>query len=199
MWQCLIDYKTTVLVGGLIGKTETTDNLLEAIKISKIKTGVTPMAIVIDNHLSENLPAIRTYLDDWGIEIIKTFPGNAKSNGIIEGNFNIFEKWVGGRVVLECKTAEDFSFSIAQMLTEVFTQLRNNQPRKSLSFNTDSHRAWFFEHQNNLIKSNSTAGFVLSDLLIFHRVPGESHLVSLYHYHTYNYNVGSHQEVLNTR
>jgi len=136
MWQCLIDYKTTVLVGGLIGKTETTDNLLEAIKISKIKTGVTPMAIVIDNRLSENLPAIRTYLDDWGIEIIKTFPGNAKSNGIIEGNFNIFEKWVGGRVVLEGKIAEDFSFSIAQMLTEVFTQLRNNQPRKGLSFKT---------------------------------------------------------------
>lgn len=134
VWQCLIDYKSTLLVGGLIGKTETTSNLLEAIKISKSKTGVTPMAIVIDNRLSENLPTIRSYLDEWGIEIIKTFPGNAKSNGIIEGNFNIFEKWVGGRVVLEGETAEEISLSIAQMLTEVFTQLRNNQPRKGLSF-----------------------------------------------------------------
>ena len=136
VWQCLIDYKTTVLVGGLIGETETTDNLLEAIKISKVKTGVTPMAIVIDNRLSENLPAIRSYLGELGIEIIKTFPGNPKSSGIVEGNFNIFEKWVGGRVILNFDTAEQLSHSIAEMLTEVFTQLRNNQPRKGLSLKT---------------------------------------------------------------
>ena len=133
VWQCLIDYKTTVLVGGLIGKTETTPNLLEAIKRSREFTGVTPMAIVIDGRLSENLPAIRSYLDELGIAIIKTFPGNPKSNGIIEGNFNIFEKWVGGRLVINGDTVEKLSFSIAEMLTEVFTQLRNNQPRKSLS------------------------------------------------------------------
>ncbi len=136
VWQCLVDYKTTVLVGGLIGATETTENLLEAIKISKSKTGVRPMAIVIDNRLSENLPAIRTYLDELGIAIIKTFPGNAKSNGITEGNFNIFEKWVGGRVIIQGDTAEELSLSIARMLTEVFTQLRNNQPRKGLSWKT---------------------------------------------------------------
>ena len=136
VWQCLVDYKTTVLVGGLIGATETTENLLEAIKISKCKTGVAPMAIVIDNRLSENLPAIRAYLDELGIAIIKTFPGNAKSNGITEGNFNIFEKWVGGRVIIEGDTAEELSLSIARMLTEVFTQLRNNQPRKGLSWKT---------------------------------------------------------------
>lgn len=133
VWQCLIDYKTTVLVGGLIGKTETTPNLLEAIQRSREFSGVTPMAIVIDGRLSENLPAIRSYLDELGIAIIKTFPGNPKSNGIIEGNFNIFEKWVGGRVVINGDTVEKLSFSIAEMLTEVFTQLRNNQPRKSLS------------------------------------------------------------------
>jgi hypothetical protein len=136
VWQCLLDYKTTVLVGGLIGKTETTENLLEAIKRSKSITSVTPMAIVIDNRLSENLPSIRSYLDEMGIEIIKTFPGNSKSNGIVEGNFNIFEKWVGGRVVLNGNNAKQLSHSIAEMLTEVFTQLRNNQPRKGLSNKT---------------------------------------------------------------
>jgi DNA replication protein DnaD len=132
VWQCLVEYKTTVLVGGLIAEEETTENLLKAIQISKDKTGVTPMAIVIDNRLSENLPAIRRYLDEMGIEIIKTFPGNSKSNGIVEGNFSIFEKWVGGTVEINATNAKILSKSIADMLVEVFTQLRNHQPRRIL-------------------------------------------------------------------
>jgi hypothetical protein len=136
VWQCLIDYKSTVLVGGLVGWGETTENLLEAIRQAKQATGVAPMAIVIDGRLSENLPAIRAYLDEMGIEIVRTFPGNPKSNGIVEGNFNIFEKWVGGKVVIQGETAEGISLSIAKMLTEVFTQLRNNQPRKGLGQKT---------------------------------------------------------------
>lgn len=133
VWQCLIEYKTTVLVGGLIGKTENTENLLEAIKLSAAATGITPMAIVLDNRLSENLPAIKNYLDQFGITIIKTFPGNSKSNGIVEGNFNIFETWVGGKVEINGNNAEELSFSIANVLVQVFTQLRNHQPRKAFS------------------------------------------------------------------
>ena len=45
------------------------------------------MAIVMDNRLSENLPVVKTFLAKYEIEIIKTFPGNAKSNGILENNF----------------------------------------------------------------------------------------------------------------
>lgn len=136
VWQCLIDYKSTVLVGGLVGESETTKNLLEAIRGSKKATGTHPMAIVIDGRLSENLPAIRTYLDEMGIEIIRTYPGNPKSNGIVENNFGIFEKWVGGQVIINGDTAEELSFSIAEVLTEVFTQLRNNQPRRGLGQKT---------------------------------------------------------------
>jgi hypothetical protein len=136
VWQCLIDYKSTVLVGGLIGMSETTDNLLEAIRRSKETTGVAPMSIVIDGRLSENLPAIRRYLDAMGIEIIRTYPGNPKSNGITEGNFGIFEKWVGGQVIINGDTAAELSLSIANVLTDVFTQLRNNQPRRGLGQKT---------------------------------------------------------------
>lgn len=136
VWQCLIDYKSTVLVGGLVGMSETTDNLLEAIRQSKERTGVAPMSIVIDGRLSENLPAIRRYLDEMGIEIIRTYPGNPKSNGITEGNFCIFEKWVGGQVVINGDTAAELSLSIANVLTDVFTQLRNNQPRRGLGQKT---------------------------------------------------------------
>jgi hypothetical protein len=133
VWQCLIDFRTTVLVGGLLTGEETTDNLLEAIKKSKEKTGVAPMAIVLDNRLSENLPTIRQYLDEWGIQIIKTFPGNSKSNGIVENNFSIFEKWVGGTVEIKGKNYKELSLSIANVLVEVFTQLRNHQPRRGLN------------------------------------------------------------------
>ncbi|MBX7232714.1 MAG: hypothetical protein K1X29_11590 [Bdellovibrionales bacterium] len=52
VWQCLIDYKTTVLVGGVINKSETTDNLLEAILQAKETFGLSPIAIVLDNRLS---------------------------------------------------------------------------------------------------------------------------------------------------
>jgi hypothetical protein len=136
IWQCLIDYKSTVLVGGLVGESETTDNLLEAIRQSKKATGVAPMGIVIDGRLSENLPAIREYLDEMGIEIVRTYPGNPKSNGITEGNFGIFEKWIGGEVIINGETAKELSFSFAKVLTEVFTQLRNNQPRRGLGQKT---------------------------------------------------------------
>lgn len=136
VWQCLIDYKTTILVGGVINKGETTDNLLEAIAQSKETTGISPMAIVLDNRLSENLPAIREYLDGLGIEIIKIFPGNSKSSGIIENNFRVFENWVHGKegnIVINGDSPEKLSFSIAQLLTEIFTQMRSHSPRESLS------------------------------------------------------------------
>jgi hypothetical protein len=94
------------------------------------------MAIVIDGRLSENLPAIRAYLDEMGIEIVRTYPGNPKSNGITEGNFGIFEKWVGGEVIINGETAKELSFSFAKVLTDVFTQLRNNQPRRGLGQKT---------------------------------------------------------------
>ncbi len=136
VWQCLIDYKTTVIVGGFIGEEETTENLLEAIKDSKEKTGVVPLGIVIDNKLSENLPPIREFLDKYGIEIVRIFPGNPKSNAILEGNFNIFERWVGGKVIIQGNDPEALSRSIAQMVVEIFTRLRNHYPRKKISWKT---------------------------------------------------------------
>jgi len=133
VWQCLVDYKTTVIVGGLVAPYENTANLLNAIKASKNKTGVTPLAIVMDNRLSDNLPAIKEYLDEYGIEVIKIFPGNSKSNGIIENNFHIFEKWIGGKIIVEGDNMGTFSRSIAQMVVEIFTQLRNHKKFKNSS------------------------------------------------------------------
>lgn len=131
VWQCLVDGKTTVIVGGVISSNENTENLLAAIEESKGRTGITPLAIVLDNRLSEDLPAIRSYLDEKGIEIIKIFPGNSKSNGIVEGNFCVFDKWVGS-VVINGKTPEELSRSIAAAFVEVFTQMRNHARRSSL-------------------------------------------------------------------
>jgi hypothetical protein len=141
VWQCLIDYKTTVLVGGVINKSETTGNLLEAIVQAKEATGISPMAIVLDNRLSENLPAVKEYLNKLNIEIIKTFPGNSKSNGIIENNFRVFENWVHGKdgnIIINADSPESLSLSIAQLLTEIFTQMRSHAPRASLGGKSSS-------------------------------------------------------------
>jgi transposase InsO family protein len=132
VWQCLVDGKTTVIVGGMISGHENTANLLAAIEESKSRTGITPLAIVLDNRLSEDMPAIRAYLDEKGIEIIKIFPGNSKSNGIVEGNFCVFDKWVGS-IVINGKNPEELSRSIATAFVEVFTQMRNHARRSSLS------------------------------------------------------------------
>jgi hypothetical protein len=133
VWQCLVDEKTTVIVGGLINRAENTENLLTAIKNSKAATGISPMAIVLDNRLSEDLPAIYAYLKEMNIEVIRIFPGNSKSNGITEGNFNIFDRWVGP-IEINGATPEELSQSIAQVFVEVFTQMRNHSPRAALSY-----------------------------------------------------------------
>lgn len=164
VWQSLIDYKTTILVGGVIRDSETTENLLEAIKRSKEVTGVAPMAIVLDNRLSDNLPAIKAYLDELGIEIVKTFPGNSKSNGIIENNFKVFESWVhgkGGKIVINAKNEKELSLAISEMLVEVFTQLRNLAPRRSLGGKSASEVAKSIppltEHEQSLIRDEIKA------------------------------------------
>jgi transposase InsO family protein len=134
-WQCLVDGKTTVIVGGVIRDEENTQNLLEALKASWEKTGIKPMAIVLDNRLSENMPAIRAFLDEHGIEIINTFPGNSKSNGIAEENFNVYDRWVGA-VEITGTRPDELARSIQAAFVEVFTQMRGHKPRRALSFKT---------------------------------------------------------------
>lgn len=135
LWQCLVDGKTTAVVGGVIRDEENTENLMAAIQGSKEKTGITPLGILIDNRLSEDLPAARSYFEERGIEIVKIFPGNSKSNGIIEENFNVFNRWVGA-IEINGTTPDQIARSIMQALVEVFTQMRNHKPRKAFSFKT---------------------------------------------------------------
>ena len=135
LWQGLVDGKTTAIVGGVIRDEENTENLVEALKDAKAKTGITPLGIVLDNRLSENLPAVRSYFEEHGIEIVKIFPGNSKSNGIIEENFNVFDRWVGA-IKIDGTTPDQIVRSIMQAMVEVFTQMRGHKPRKGLSFKT---------------------------------------------------------------
>jgi transposase InsO family protein len=134
-WQCLVDGTTTAIVGGVVRDEETTSNLVDAIKESKRKTGITPLGIVIDNRLSENLPAVRPFFEENGIEIVKIFPGNPKSNANAEENFNVFERWVGA-IEINGATPAEIVRSIQQAIVEIFTQMRNHKPRRGLSFKT---------------------------------------------------------------
>jgi transposase InsO family protein len=133
LWQCLADGKTTAIVGGIIGREENTKNLKDSLQDAEQKTGIVPMGIVLDNRLSENLPAIAPYLKERGIEIIKTFPGNPKSNSIIEENFNIFDRYVG-KIVINGTTPVEIARSITQTIVEIFTQMKNRKPRRSYSY-----------------------------------------------------------------
>jgi hypothetical protein len=132
VWQCLVDGKTSAIVGGVIAEEENTQNLVDSLKDAEQKTGVKPMGIVLDNRLSENLPAVQAYFDEHQIEIVKTYPGNSKSNGIVEENFNIFDRYVG-RVVINGHTPEEIVHSVKQAVVEIFTQMKNRKPRRSFS------------------------------------------------------------------
>ena len=134
-WQCLVDGKTTAIVGGVVRDEENTKNLVDALEQAEDQTGIRPLAIVLDNRLSENLPAVRSYFEERKIEIVKTFPGNAKSNAMAEENFHVFERWVGA-VKIAGRTPAELARSITQALVEVFTQMRNHKPRKGLSMKT---------------------------------------------------------------
>jgi transposase InsO family protein len=134
-WQCLVDCKTTAIVGGVVRDEENTKNLVDALETAEDQTGIRPMALVLDNRLSENLPAVRPYFEERGIEIVKTFPGNSKSNAMAEENFNVFDLWVGA-VKIDGKTPAELARSITQALVEVFTQMRGHKPRKGLSMKT---------------------------------------------------------------
>lgn len=70
------------------------------------------------------------FCKEHGIVVVRTFPGNPKTNGIIEGNFSIFERFVGDLNV-SGSTPEEIGRSIATLIIEVFTQLRNHSPRSA--------------------------------------------------------------------
>lgn len=135
VWQCLVDGATTAIVGGVVRDEENTENLVAALDHAEKETGWRPMAIVLDNRLSENLPAVRSYFEERGIEIVKTFPGNSKSNAMAEENFHVFERWVGA-IEINGRTPEALARSIQQAFVEVFTQMRNHKPRRALSMKT---------------------------------------------------------------
>lgn len=137
IWQCLVDGKTTAIVGGMIAEEENTQNLVESLKDAEQKTGTIPMGIVLDNRLSENLPAIKDYLDERGIEIVKIFPGNSKSNGTVEENFHTFDRYVG-KIVINGHTPQEIVRSIQQNIVEIFTQMKNRRPRRSFSYKSFS-------------------------------------------------------------
>jgi len=133
VWQCLADGKTSAIVGGVIAEEENTENLVRSLRDAEQKTGIKPMGIVLDNRLSENLPAIQAYFDEHQIEIVKIFPGNSKSNGIIEENFNILDRYVG-KIVIQGHTPDEIVRSIKQNIVEIFTQMKNRKPRRSFSY-----------------------------------------------------------------
>ena len=96
LWYAFTDQTTTLLVGASISDVENSNAFLEAIKNGNYNEGCFPLGILIDNRLGESdLSLVHEFCKEHNISVIKTFPGNSKSNGNIENNFSIFEKYVG--------------------------------------------------------------------------------------------------------
>ena len=154
-WYAFIDQNTTLLVGSSLTGFESAESFLKALKSGKDTAGFFAMGVLIDNRLTnEDKTAVKEFCVDHGIVLVNTFPGNSKSNGIIEGNFSIFEKQVG-EVYVNGKNPEEIAISIARNVIGIFTQQRNHRPRKRLFDQTpaevakDAKRP---EHQKQLLE-----------------------------------------------
>jgi len=131
-WYAFCDQRTTLLVGSNIEKSESAENFLKALKAGKIKGGVFPIGVVIDNRFQENdRGAVEQFCKQHNITIVRIFPGNSKSNGIIENNFSIYESFVGN-IRINGTNEIEIAHSIALAIAEIYTQQRNHTPRKRL-------------------------------------------------------------------
>ena len=157
-WYCFIDQNSTLIVGSSIGETESANTFLSALKAGKDHTGFYAMGILIDNRLGKNvsvdLSSVNAFCVEHGISLIHTFPGNAKSNGTIEGNFSIFEKYVG-EIHITGDFAAEVARSVAAVICEIFTQQRNHSPRKRTGGKTpveDTNNATRPEHMRGAVE-----------------------------------------------
>lgn len=133
-WYAFCEQKTTLLVGATVGATESSDTFLSALRNGHEKAGFYAIGILIDNRLCDaDLSAVRTFCQKHHIILVRTFPGNSKSNGNIENNFSVFERHVGD-IHISGKNNGEIAQSIAQVVSEVFTQQRNHSPRRRLGY-----------------------------------------------------------------
>lgn len=135
-WYAFVDQTTTLLVGSSITDTESSTSFLESLKNSKGSVGFYSVGVLIDNRLPEtDLSLVKDFASKHGITIVRTFPGNSKSNGNIENNFSIFEKFVGD-IYIQGQTSKEIAKSVAKNIAEIFTQQRNHSNRGRLGGRT---------------------------------------------------------------
>jgi transposase InsO family protein len=131
LWYAFADEATTLLVGTVLSDTESAKEVIAALESGATNVGRRSIGIVIDNRtVRDDLGSLREYCSKHNIEIVRTFPGNPKSNGIIEGNFSIFENHVS-EIKIQGSNDADIARSIAKEVVEIFTQLRNQKVRKN--------------------------------------------------------------------
>jgi hypothetical protein len=154
-WYAFIDQNTTLLVGSSLTGFESAASFLQALKDGKDRVGFMATGVLIDNRLTnEDKVSVKEFCQEHGIVLVNTFPGNSKSNGIIEGNFSIFEKQVG-EVHVSGQTPEELARSLARNVIEIFTQQRNHGPRKRLEGQTPAEataEAERPEHQKSALE-----------------------------------------------
>ena len=126
-WYAFCDQHTTLLVGSSVTGAGSSEAFLSALKSGHQQQGAFAIGVLIDNRLGEaDLIMVRSFCIEHRIVLARIFPGNSKSNGRIENNFSIFERFVGD-VHVSGKTEKEIAESIANVIVEVFTQMGSHQ------------------------------------------------------------------------
>jgi hypothetical protein len=83
-------------VGSSVTAAESSEAFLSALKSGRQQQGAFAIGVLIDNRLGESdLDMVRSFCIEHRIVLARIFAGNSKSNGHIENNFSIFERFVG--------------------------------------------------------------------------------------------------------
>ncbi len=123
-----VDQSSTLITGTHISDGEDVESLSKAFHKGVCMEGRKPFGILIDNRFdsSEEHHALREFSTENGIEIVRTFPGNSKSNGNIEFCWKLFEDQIGALHV-SGNTEREIARSMLEGIIKSFTMCNNHR------------------------------------------------------------------------
>lgn len=127
VWYALTDQTSTLITGFSLTDNECAKSITDALEHGKSKTDVAPIGLLIDNRIDSEseVSQFHKYCDENGIILVRTFPGNSKSN-IAENTFSQFEKDVGD-IHVSGASDREIARSIALAIADIYTKKKNRR------------------------------------------------------------------------
>lgn len=121
-----VDVGTFTHTAFSIGKTESTDSVLDVLK-THIREWGCPIGIVCDHGSANMSAAVAAHIKPLGVEFVPAGPRNPKGNGTLEGAFSQM-KQVIGTIRIDASSPEKLARSVLEAIVSVYIKMRNKLP-----------------------------------------------------------------------